>query len=95
MSVFMQWPLRNFYTFNHLDDSYRNAISEWAEGFRYGNFTLKLARGKKSLASCGPTALGRARFSSRGLIFGGEEISIPETRPIRKSYIFNSFLFTK
>ena len=34
-------------------------------------------------------------FSSRGLIFGGffnpwdEEISIPETRPIRKSYILN------
>ena len=30
-------------------DSYRNTISEWAVGFRYGNFTLKLARGKKSL----------------------------------------------
>ena len=28
-----------------------------------------------------------ASFSSRGLIFGGEEISIPETWPIRKSYI--------
>jgi hypothetical protein len=28
-----------------------------------------------------------ASFSSRGLIFGGEEISIPETRPIRKFYI--------
>jgi hypothetical protein len=55
-------------------DSYRNTISEWGVGFRYGNFTLKLARGKKNLAS-------------RGLIFGGEEISIPETRPIRKSYI--------
>ena len=58
----------------HLVDSYRNTISKWAVGFRYGNFTLKLARGKKSLAS-------------RGLIFGGEEISIPETQPIRKSYI--------
>ena len=31
-----------------------------------------------------------ASFSSRGLIFGGEEISIPETRPIRKSYIYQS-----
>jgi hypothetical protein len=35
-------------------------------------------------------------FSSRGLTFGGffnpwdEEISIPETRPIRKSYIFET-----
>jgi hypothetical protein len=66
MSLYMRWPLRNLYTFNHLVDSYRNTISEWAVGFRHGNFTLKLAR---------------------GLIFGGEEISIPETRPIRKSYI--------
>ena len=24
MSLYMQWPLRNFYTFNHLVDSYRN-----------------------------------------------------------------------
>ena len=58
----MRWPLRNFYTFNHLVDSYRNTISERAMGFRYGNFTLKLARGKKSLASRGPTALGRQAF---------------------------------
>ena len=28
-----------------------------------------------------------ASFSSCGLIFGGEEISIPETRPVWKSYI--------
>ena len=75
MSLYMRWPLRNFYTFYHLVDSYRNTITEWAVGFRYGNFTLKLARGKKSLAS-------------RGLIFGGEEISIPETWPIQKSYIY-------
>ena len=66
MRLYMHWPLRNFYTFHHLVDSYRNTISEWTVGFRYGNFTLKLAR---------------------GLIFGGEEISVPETRPIRKSYI--------
>ena len=39
-------------------------------------------------------------FSSRGLIFGGffnpwdEEISIPETRPIRKSYISQSYYHT-
>ena len=50
MSLYMRWPLRNFYTFHHLVDSYRNTISEWAVGFRYRNFTLKLARGKKSLA---------------------------------------------
>jgi hypothetical protein len=85
----MGWPLKNFYTFNHLVD---NKISEWAVGFRNGNFTLKLARGKKNLASCGrpvPRTYGpwEASFSSRGLIFEGEEISIPENRPIRKSYI--------
>ena len=45
--------------------------------------TLKLARGKEKL-------------TSRGLIFGGffnpwdEEISIPDTRLIRKSYIYHS-----
>jgi hypothetical protein len=64
--------------FNHLVDSYRNTISEWAVGFRYGNFTLKLAR---------------------GLIFGGEEISIPESRPMQKSYIsrpnFKNEIFSK
>ena len=63
----MRWPLRNFYTFNHLVDSYRNTISEWAVGLGYGNFTLNLAH---------------------GLMFEGEEISIPETRLIRKSFIF-------
>ena len=36
-----------------------------------------------------------AGFSSRGLIFGGEEISIPETRPIRKFYISLNKLLTK
>jgi hypothetical protein len=41
----------------HLVDSYRNTISKWAVDFRNGNVTLKLARGKKSLASHGPTAL--------------------------------------
>jgi hypothetical protein len=54
----MRWPLRNFYTFNHLVDSYRNTISEWAMGFRYGNFTLKLAREKKSIFS----TLGMKKF---------------------------------
>ena len=29
--------------FNHLVDSYRNTISEWAVCFRYGNFTLTQA----------------------------------------------------
>ena len=86
MSVYMRWPLKKFYTFHHLADFNRNTVPEWTMGFRYGNFTLKLARGKKSLASHGPTTLGRQVFLSR-LIFGGEEISIPETRPIQKSYI--------
>ena len=74
MSLYIRWPLRNFNTFHHLVDSYRNTISKWAVGFRYQNFTSKLAHGNKSLASC-------------GLIFVGEDISIPETQPIQKSYI--------
>ena len=64
-----KWPLRNFFTFHHLVDSYRNTISEWAVAFRYGNFfipwvekTLKLARGKEKLTSRGPTALGKKAF---------------------------------
>jgi hypothetical protein len=52
----------NFHTFNHLVDSYRNTISKWAVCFRYGKFTLKLARGKKSLTSHEPMALGRQAF---------------------------------
>ena len=52
----MRWPLRNFYTFYHLVDSYRNTISKWAVGFGYGNFTLKLARGKQK--PCLPRAYG-------------------------------------
>jgi hypothetical protein len=41
---------------------YRNTISEWAVGFKYGNFTLKLTCGKKSLASRGPKALRKQAF---------------------------------
>ena len=84
----MRWPLRNFYIGRHLIDSYKNKISESAVGFRSGSFTLKLARWKKNLASCGPW---EASFSSHWLIFGGEEISIPQTWPIRKSCIYVDF----
>ena len=64
MSLYMRWPLRNFNTFNHLVDSYRNTISELAVGFRYGYLTLKLAGRKKSLVSCvcEPMALGSQDF---------------------------------
>ena len=78
----MRWPY--FYTFHNLVDSYRNTITEGAVGVRYGNFTLKLAQRKKSLAYSGPAVLGRQAFLP---IFGDEEISIPESQPIRKSYI--------
>ena len=30
--------------FPYLVDAYRNTIFEWAVGFRYGSFTLELAR---------------------------------------------------
>ena len=73
-------------------NSYRNTISEWAVVVRYENFFIprvkkssKISPWEKNLASRGPTALG--------LIFEDfstpwdEEISIPEKRLIRKSYI--------
>ena len=62
MSLYMRWPLRNFYTFNHLVDSYKNTISEWAMGFRYENFTLKLPHGKKVLPPAGLQPLGGKLF---------------------------------
>ena len=66
--LYMRWPLRNFYTFDHVLDSYRNTIFEWAVGFRYDNITVKLVLGKKNLACRRPTA-SQASFSSHGLIF--------------------------
>ena len=54
MGLYMRWPLRNFYTFNHLVDSYRITISEWAVAFRqYGNFTLKLDLGRQAFLPVG------------------------------------------
>jgi hypothetical protein len=56
-------------------------------GFQAWKFHLKISPWEEK--PCLPRAYGpwEAKFSYRGLIFGGEEISIPETRPIRKSYI--------
>jgi hypothetical protein len=56
-------------------------------GFQIWKFHLKISPWEEK--PCLPRAYGpwEASFSSRGLIFGGEEISIPETRPIRKSFI--------
>ena len=57
-------------------------------GFQVWKFHLKISPWEKK--PCLPRAYGpwEASFSSCWLIFGGEEISIPETWPIRKSYIF-------
>jgi hypothetical protein len=57
-------------------------------GFQLWKFHLKISPWEEKL--CLPRAYGpweASLFSSRGLIFRGEEISIPETRAIRKSYI--------
>ena len=64
-------------------------------GFQVWKFHLKISPWEEK--PCLPRAYGpwEASFSSRGLIFGGEEISIPETRPIRKSYILNSWSLGK
>ena len=57
-------------------------------GFGYGNLTLKLTSGKKTLPPVGYGSW-EGSFSSRWLVFGGKEVSIPETGPIRKPYIFD------
>ena len=72
--------------------SNKNLYGYWIEKKRVVK-TLRISpwEGKTYL----PRAYGpwEESFSSRGLIFGGffnpwdEEISIPKTRPIRKSYI--------
>ena len=76
-------------------DSNRFRFSEWAVGFRYGNFfvprvvkNLKISPWERKTYL--PQAYGpwKESFSSRGLIFGGffnpldEEISITDTRLI-------------
>ena len=64
-------------------------------GLQVWKFHLKISPWEEK--PCLPQVYGpwEASFSSRWLIFGGEEISIPETRPIRKSYkylyIFSTF----
>ena len=56
-------------------------------GFQVWKFHLKISLWEEK--PCLPRVYGpwKASFSSHGLIFGGKEISIPETRPIRKSQI--------
>ena len=53
-------------------------------GFQVWKLHLKISPWEEKPRTVGPW---EASFSSCGLIFGGEEISIPETRLIRKSYI--------
>jgi hypothetical protein len=53
-----------------LVDSYRNKISEWAVGFRYGNLVLKLSLGKKKHCLLQAYDPWDASFSSHGLIIG-------------------------
>ena len=62
-------------------------------GFQVWKFHLKISPWEEK--PCLPRAYGpwEASFSSRGLIFGGEEISIPETRPIQKSYICYELIY--
>ena len=51
------------------------------------------SRGLKKFPYLKTGPFGNPIFLYEGLVFGGEEISIPETWPIRKSYIFH-FFFT-
>ena len=63
-------------------------------GFQVWKFHPKISPWEEKL--CLPRAYSpwEASFSSRGLIFGGEGISIPETQLIQKSYNYNNYLST-
>ena len=70
---------------------YRNTISEWAVVIRYENFFIpwvenssKISPRAKNLVLQRAVGPREARFFSQ---CWDEEISIPENRPIRKSYI--------
>ena len=82
-------------------DSNRNTISEWAVIFRYGNFFIPRVEKSSKISpwgkkSCLPRAYGPWEdkiFRPWANLWGffhpwDEEISIPENRPIRKSYIY-------
>ena len=57
-------------------------------GFRVWKFHLKISQWEKTLPPVGYGSW-EGSFSSRWLVFGGKEVSIPETGPIRKPYIFD------
>ena len=57
-------------------------------GFQVWKFHLKISPWEEKSRLPRAYDPWETSFSSLGLIFEGEEISIPETRPIRKSYIY-------
>ena len=59
-----------------------------SHGFQVWKFHLKISPWEEK--PCLPRAYSPwvANFSSLRLIFGGEKMSIPQTQPIRKSYIY-------
>jgi hypothetical protein len=64
-------------------------------GFQVWKFHLKISPWEEKPYLPRPYGPWEASFSSRGLIFEGEEISIPETRPIQKSYISSAQWYEK
>ena len=78
----MRWPLRNFFTFHHLQEY----NFQMGRGFQVWKFHLKISLWEEKAYLSWAWPLGGKIFFP-WLIFGGEEISMPESRPIRKSYI--------
>ena len=68
---------------------------QMGRGFQVWKFHLKISPWEEKPCLLRAYNPWEASFSSRGLIFGGEEISIPETLPIRKSYIGCKSFLTK
>ena len=91
-----------------LVNSYRNTISKWALGFRYGNFFIpRVEKNLKISPWEGNSNLPRAygpwedRVSSLGLIFGGffnpwdEEISIPDINGHSENLFLFEFIYVQ
>jgi len=67
-------------------------IFQMSHAFQVWKFHLKINPCEEKPCLLWADCSWKQAFSSLGLIFGGEEISIPDPRPIWKSYIFLSLI---
>jgi len=68
-------------------------IFQMSHAFQVWKFHLKINPCEEKPCLLWADCSWNQAFSSLGLIFGGEKISIPDPRPIWKSYIYSCLLF--